>query len=75
MTPYHTVKARLKTSWFFPSVMVYDIEYHYEVWYDPSYGNGGGDYRPCTKKISTHRDRAKAEELCLTLNELNGEKK
>lgn len=75
MKPYHTVNARLKTSWFFPAVMVYDIAYNYEAWYDPSYGNGGGDYRKAVKTVATFTDRKVAEDYCVTLNELNGDKK
>jgi len=75
MKPYHTVNARLKTSWFFPAVMVYDIVYNYEAWYDPSCGAGGGDWRKAVKTVATFIDRKMAEDHCATLNELNGDKK
>ena len=75
MKPYHTVNARLKTSWFFKPVMVYDIVINYEAWYDPSYGCGGGDWRKACSTVATFLDRTMAEDYCLTLNELNGDKK
>lgn len=74
MKPYHTVKARLKTSWFFPAIMVYDIVHTYEAWYDPSHGNGGGDYELFRKTVATYRDQEKAEAHCAQLNKFNGDK-
>lgn len=75
MKPYHSVVARLNKRWFLPPVMVYDIIHNYTTWYDPSFGNGGGDYIQTQRKIATFLDQAIAEEQCVILNKFNGENK
>jgi len=70
----HSVRSRLKKPWFSPPVIVFDLIAHDQVWYDPSYGNGGGDYRDRERTIATY---ATAEEATIArdiLNEYKGEK-
>lgn len=66
----YKVKARLSKIWFCKPEIVYDLMMCYEYWYDPSYGNGGGDYRPCSKRIATFKDESEAENSCKILNRL-----
>ena len=44
----YSIKPRMKKRWFRKDVKVFDLIKHVEgeYWSDPSYGNGGGDYRP-----------------------------
>lgn len=61
--------------WFKPARIVFDVIEHGTTWYDPSYGNGGGDYVDYVKKIATY-DTAEAATIARdTLNEYKGEAK
>ena len=42
----------MKKRWFINDIKVYDLIKHVEgeYWSDPSYGNGGGDYRPFSRE-------------------------
>ena len=43
----YTIEPRVKKRWFKDNEMYYDLVKHLMdyVWCDPSYGNGGGDFR------------------------------
>ena len=48
----YSIKPRMKKRWFRKDVKVFDLIKHVEgeYWSDPSYGNGGGDYRPFSRE-------------------------
>ena len=48
----YSIKPRIKRRWFRKDVKVFDLIKHVEgeYWSDPSYGNGGGDYRPFNRE-------------------------
>lgn len=71
----HTVKARMYKPWFKPARIVFDVQEHYSSWYDPSYGNGGGDYVDCVKVVGTYDTAEEATIVRDTLNEYKGEQK
>jgi hypothetical protein len=68
------VKARLKKPWFRKPKMVFDVVQHYQHWYDPSYGNGGGDYRDAAHVVATYNTSEEAVLVKNTLNKYKGEK-
>lgn len=69
----YSIKARFKKRWFKAPVMVYDIIEHFQVWHDPSYGNGGGDYRNCELVLATLECCHAAELALNSLNKYKGE--
>ena len=48
----YSIKPRMKRRWFRKDVKVFDLIKHIEgeYWSDPSFGNGGGDYRPFSRE-------------------------
>lgn len=70
----YSIKPRMKKRWFRKDVKVYDLIKHVEgkYWSDPSYGNGGGDYRPFKKDyiVYSFSSFAEAEQF---KNELSNE--
>ena len=56
----HKVVARLKKPLFRKAYLVYDVVENYQYWDDPSYGNGGGDYRAATRVLGTFTDKGEA---------------
>lgn len=74
----YSVKARVhKPWWAFRSKgeIVFDVIKHSSVWYDPSYGNGGGDYVDYIEKIATYATAEEATAARDTLNNFKGEDK
>lgn len=71
----YSVKARMKKPWFRPARIVFDVVLHDRVWYDPSYGNGGGDYRATERVIATYDTAEEATIARDTLNEYKGDSK
>jgi hypothetical protein len=66
------IKARLKTRLFGSDTIVYDLVEDYTEWYDPSYGNGGGDYQKRTRVVATFTTEAEALVACQKFNKYNG---
>lgn len=71
----YVIKARVKKPWFKPAYVVYDVVHQYQAWYDPSYGNGGGDYRECERVLATFDCSIEAGYMVETLNKYKGETK
>lgn len=69
----YAIKARIKKCFFAQDHIVYDIIEHYQEWYDPSYGNGGGDYRSNTRVLGTYTCGPAAELALNALNKYKGE--
>ena len=54
MKPTYEVIPEYKKSWFRKDgVIVYKLIKNYQYWDDPSYGNGGGDYRDAQQLVHT----------------------
>ena len=67
MTRTYRVAPRIKKRFFREPVMVFDVVMDYQYWYDPSYGNGGGDYRDATNRLATYAKSEDAVEAVRTL--------
>lgn len=70
----YSVKARMHKPWWAfrrQSKIVFDIIAHGSAWYDPSYGNGGGEYRDYETRIATYDT---AEEATIARDILNTHK-
>ena len=52
-TRTYRVVPRLQNHWFTAPTIVYDVAMDYFEWYDPSYGNGGGEDRAARKFLAT----------------------
>lgn len=70
----YKIKPRFKKRWFIGDVKVYDLfeTKVYSEWYDPSYGNGGGNFiiQEDTIKVRTFATYAEAFNYKLELEEL-----
>ena len=76
MATYH-INPTIKKRWFKPPQLIYElIKYKEEdVWVDPTYGNGGGDFITVKKEtvVFSSPSFEEVEELRKTLNKINGE--
>lgn len=66
----YRVVAELVKPWFREPRLVYLVVMEWDRWYDPSYGNGGGDYHRCSKTIAKLKTENQAEIKCSILNRL-----
>jgi hypothetical protein len=71
MEPTLKISPRLVKPFFRQPYVVYDIVECGQRWYDPSYGNGGGDYRDYEQKLITLKSIDEAQALLgkLTIKE------
>lgn len=51
MKPKYDVVSKIVNPWFGSPYVLYTLTKTTEEWYDPSFGNGGGDYRDITQNI------------------------
>lgn len=66
-TKYEVIPEYYKP-WFRKGRIVYKLFKTYKYWDDPTYGNGGGDYRDATVLVTTFDDEQEAIGAMNTLN-------
>ena len=71
--PTYSIEPELVKPLWGKSRVVYNLIKTYEYWDDPSYGNGGGDYRTAKKVLDVYRTKWEAEDVMKLLNDLTGE--
>lgn len=64
----YKVVAGIKKPWFGEEEIEYRVVMSYEEWYDPTYGNGGGDYVQREKIVMRTPHEQQAVEVCEKLN-------
>lgn len=62
----YRIEPRLTRKWFGifgDPLVVFDIKMTFEYWHDPSYGNGGGDFREATRTLCTMKSFSDATDI------------
>lgn len=58
----YRISPRIVKPWIMPHYLVWEILEEKEVWCDPTYGNGGGDWVKSTFVIGKFTDEKRATE-------------
>lgn len=66
--PIYEIVPEYHKPWFGKGRVVYKLIMNYTYWDDPSYGNGGGDYREAKKVVETFYDEQLALDVMRLLN-------
>ena len=68
MSNKYRVVAKVYKPWFKKPRLRYHVIETYSYWHDPSYGNGGGDYKEGQRAIAVLENKHEASCLAHDLN-------